>query len=833
MKNKIISSIMALSVLITYAAVPYNKVYAQAGDKIIEEGFESGTHCFNVKGDCKADVSTTTNPRTGLACISVTGRDEEWEGIETDITNRLESGNVYRAEAWVRLDDEGIANAQFCMQLDVDDGQYGHTYPVIGDATVNYGEWTKITGLFETIDIASTADVKLYIAAYSGTENKYNFSVDDVSVFKTDEDVEGYSSRPSDAHPVVDNDLAALKDNYSNNFLLGTARSSDVGHLSDAEDELIAKHFDIITLTNAMKPDALESIEGRFTWGPADYIVNKNIKNNVKIHGHVLAWHQQTPGWMIGSNKDEALSNLKEYINDVMAHYNGKCYSWDVVNEAISDNITDTQSLDGILRDSEWRRVIGNDWIKYAFEYAAEADPDAELYYNDYSLEDPLKADAVVTLINYLNEGGTLVDGIGIQGHFNNNTSIEMVENTLKKFKELGINVSISEMDVAYYGATPDEHGNMSYDDQVKQAQKYAQLMQLFRKYDDIIERVSFWGVDDGTSWLSEYYPLLFDKDFKPKQAYYAVLDPDGYLEDHPITDTKASKAVAIKGTPEGISDSLWDDVPSANVDKYMSAPGMDESAARATVKSLWDNDYVYLLVDVEDNTISNDTGFDPDDVTKRSIEEGINVYIDESNDKSADFISGDDLWIGVDAKGKLLYGGGCDELHYNNTKYDFEKTDTGYRIYLRIPFSEARTEPGIIGFEVQLNDDTDYDGIRNYSAFFNQPADAMNSTETWGELALSLKGETSDVTEVTAIRNELNESIATGFRADTLNNGVENISFNTVKWYVTSENEKRTTGERELGTTVTLVPGARTYISLVVENLYDPDAKASMCIIE
>ena len=777
---------------------------------------------------------STTNPKTGSRCISVTGRDEEWEGIETDITNRLESGNVYRAEAWVRLDGEGIDNAQFCMQLDVDDEPYEkHTYPVIGDATVNNGEWKQITGLFETIDIASTADVKLYIAAYSGTGNINNFSVDDVSVFKTDEDVEGSSSRPLDAHPVVYEGLEALKDNYSNNFLLGTARSSDVGRLSDAEDKLIAKHFDIITLTNAMKPDALEKDEGRFTWGPADYIVNKNINNNVEIHGHVLAWHQQTPKWMIGGTKDEALSNLEKYINDVMTHYRGKCHSWDVVNEAISDNLTDTQSLKGILRDSEWRKVIGDDWIKYAFEYAAEADPDAKLYYNDYSLEDPLKADAVVTLINDLKEDNIRVDGIGIQGHFNNNTSVEMVENTLKKFRALNIEVSISEMDVAYYGATPDEHGNMSYDDQVKQAQKYAQLMQLFRKYDDIIERVSFWGVDDGTSWLSKYYPLLFDKDFKPKQAYYAVLDPDRYLKEHPITDAKASKAVAIKGTPEGISDPLWNKVPSANVDKYMSAPGMNESAARATVKSLWDNKYVYLRVDVEDKTISKDTGFDPVDVTKRSIEEGINDYIDESNDKSAGFISGDDLWIGVDAKGQLLYGAGCGQLHYDNTNHDFEKTDTGYRIYLKIPFSEARTEPGIIGFEVQLNDDTDGDGNRDNSVFFNQPADAMNSTETWGELALSLKGETSDVTEVTAIRNELNESIATGFRADTLNNGVGDISFDTVKWYVTSENEKRTTGERELGTTVTLEPGAHTYISLVVENLYDPDAKASMCIID
>lgn len=823
MKNKIISSIMALSVLITYAAVPYNKVYAQAGDKIIEEGFESDNYCFNVKGACNAAVSTT-NPCTGSRCISVTGRNEVWEGIETDITKKLESGNVYRAEAWVRLDGEGIDNAQFCMQLDVDDEPYEkHTYPVIGDAIVNNGEWTKITGLFETINIASTADVKLYIAAYNDTGNKYDFSVDDVSVFKTDEDVEGDSSRPSDANPVVDVGLTALKDKY--NFLLGTARSSDVGHLSDAEDELIAKHFDIITLTNAMKPDALESFEGRFTWGPADYIVNKNKKKNVKIHGHVLAWHQQTPGWMIGSTREEALSNLEKYINDVMAHYRGKCYSWDVVNEAISDNITDTQSLKGILRDSEWRRVIGDDWIKYAFEYAAKADPDAKLYYNDYSLEDPLKADAVVTLINDLKEDKIRVDGIGIQGHFNNNTSVEMVENTLKKFKALNIKVSISEMDVAYYGATPDEHGNMSYDDQVKQAQKYAQLMQLFRKYDDIIERVSFWGVDDGTSWLSEYYPLLFDKDFNPKQAYYAVLDPDGYLNEHPITDTKASKAVAIKGTPEGISDPLWNNVPSANVDKYMIT---NESAASATVKSLWDNEYVYLLVDVEDKTISDDTGFD-----QFSIEEGINVYIDESNDKSADFIPRDDLWIGVDAKGNVLYGDGCDLLHYTKTEHDFKTTDTGYTIYLKIPFSKARTEPGIIGFEVQLNDDTDNDGSRNYSAFFNQPANAMNSTETWGELALSLKGETSDVTEVTAIRNELNDSIATGFRADTLNNGVDNISFNTVKWYVTSENKKRTTGERELGTTVTLEPGAHTYISLVVENLYDPDAKASMCIID
>lgn len=877
MKNKLISLIISLTFITPCAAAFAAEDNLDSGSDenvIFQEGFEISDHTFWTTGNCSKKFPAP-NPHSGDKCLSVTNRTCDWEGIETDLKNEdkdidlIGYGAVYEAEAWVRLDNTEAGNADFCMQICVADKIYttSDEFLNVGAKTVRNGEWAQIKGLFSTVGISSTARVTLRIGAYGGSKNTYNFSVDDVIVRKSDQDVQGWSKR-EDFKNNMDNNNGSLKDAYRNDFMLGAARSSDWGKLSDAEDELIKKHFDIITLTNAMKPDALSTHEGRYMWGRADYIVNKSLKNHVKVHGHVLAWHQQTPQWIWDklntASKKESLDCLRTYITDVMTHYNGKCYSWDVVNEAIKDGLTSTESISDILRDSprdsQWRTALGDDWVYEAFLIAKDIDPDAVLYYNDYGVEDPIKTEAVYTLVKDVNDkykkdnktNDNLIDGIGVQGHFNMGTNINMVRNMLEKFKELGVKVSISEMDIAYYGAELDPDGTLKEEDEIKQAQKYAQLMQLFKEYGQsseskLIERVSFWGTDDNTSWLKEYRPLLFNKDFSEKEAFDAVLDPEGYLDEHPITETGVEQAVAIKGTPT--SAAAWNNVPSFNINKRKQPLQDGETAASATVKSMWDGKYIYLLIDVTDRSYSS--------------KDKVTVFLDERNNKNS-YYDYDDVFfeIGRDYNSEteeVAFGGTWEPYWERSAKCT--KTDHGYLVYLKIPTTfkvevdesgnavlnpngykaitpaTHHTRPGVVGFEVKIDDYIKDDNNNNvpadYEIFFNQIDDGLyGKLSTAGELALTNNGVAGVVKEVVKQQGAHN-SEATGFRAETKNHSSQDITFKNVIWDIkATDGVMKTTGERPLKTNVTLKPGAFTYISLIVDGLYDY-AEARMYVID
>lgn len=876
MKNKLISLIISLTFITPCAAAFAAEDNLDSGSDenvIFQEGFEISDYKFWITGDCSKS-SSTSNPYSGAKCLSVTNRTHDWEGIETDLKNKdkyidlIGYGAVYEAEAWVRLDNTEAGNADFCMQICVADKNYtSDEFLNVGAVTVNNGEWAQIKGLFSTVGISSTARVTLRIGAYGGSKNTYNFSVDDVIVRKSDQDVQGWSER-EDFKNNMDNNKGSLKDAYSDDFMLGAARSSDWGELSDAEDELIKKHFDIITLTNAMKPDALSTHEGRYMWGTADYIVNKSLNNNVKVHGHVLAWHQQTPKWIwdklsAATSEKESLDCLRTYITDVMTHYNGKCYSWDVVNEAIKDGLTSTASISDILRDSLWKKALGDDWVYEAFLIAKEIDPTAVLYYNDYGVEDPIKTEAVYTLVKDVNDkykenyntDNNLIDGIGVQGHFNMGTNINMVRNMLEKFKELGVKVSISEMDIAYYGAELDPDGTLNEEDEIKQAQKYAQLMQLFKEYgksseSKLIERVSFWGTDDNTSWLKEYRPLLFNKDFSGKEAFEAVLDPEGYLDEHPITETGVEQAVAIKGTPTSAKDAKWNNVPSFNINKRKQPLQDGETAASATVKSMWDGKYIYLLIDVTDRS--------------RSSKDKVTVFLDERNNKNS-YYDYDDVFFEIgrvnnsetnNSETRDVAIGGTWEPYWQRSAKCTE-TNHGYLVYLKIPTTlevevdesgnavlnsdgykaitpaAHHTRPGVVGFEVKIDDDNNNDDKVDYEIFFNQIDEGLYSRlSTAGELALTNNGVAGVVKEVVKQQGAHN-SEATGFRAETKNHSSQDITFENVIWDIKATNGvMKTTGERSLKTNVTLKPGAFTYISLIVDGLYDY-AEARMYVID
>lgn len=330
-----------------------------------------------------------------------------------------------------------------------------------------------------------------------------------------------------------------LKDYYSGYFPVGVAVAP--GHLNPAaaERELIIKEFNSLTAENVMKMGPIHPEENRYFWDNADIIVNFAAANNLKVRGHTLCWHQQTPGWMFknpdGSTvtKEVLLNRLKNHIIQVVTRYKGKVYAWDVLNEAIDDNNSK------IYRESPWYTICGEEFIEKAFRWAHEADPDAQLFYNDYNTENPGKRDRIYKMLKKLLDAGVPVHGIGLQGHWSiSGPSEKDLRDAIEKYSSLGLKVQITELDVSVYDRNEDFSVRKPGDDaftperEQKQIEKYKMFFRVFRDYKNVITGVTFWNVSDKSSWLDNFpvrnrknYPLLFDRNMQRKKAYYEVVN--------------------------------------------------------------------------------------------------------------------------------------------------------------------------------------------------------------------------------------------------------------------------------------------------------------------
>ena len=266
------------------------------------------------------------------------------------------------------------------------------------------------------------------------------------------------------------------------------------------------------------------------------------------IVGHNLVWHSQIPAWVFRDDKgnfvdrETLLKRMHDHIQTVVGRYKGRIQSWDVVNEALNE--------DGTLRQSLWLKIIGEDYIEKAFEYAHEADPQAQLTYNDYSLENRAKRKGALALIAKLKAQGIPVTSVGLQGHNSLEwPSVKEEDATLSAFARLGVKVVISELDIdvlprAAQQQSADVSLNVEQDPKLnpyagglpqsmqrKLARRYADLFRVYLKHRDVITRVTFWGVTDGDSWRNDWpvkgrtsYPLLFDRNGQPKPAFEAVI---------------------------------------------------------------------------------------------------------------------------------------------------------------------------------------------------------------------------------------------------------------------------------------------------------------------
>lgn len=293
---------------------------------------------------------------------------------------------------------------------------------------------------------------------------------------------------------------------------------------------LIKRHFNSITSENDMKWSSLQPVEGTFNYTNADKIVSFAVENGLKVRGHCLIWHNQSPSWIFSdgassASKELVLQRLRTHITAVMTHFKGKVYAWDVVNEAIDDGTA-------TYRASKWYTTCGEDYILEAFRAARAADPAALLIYNDYTAIDPVKRDKIYNLLVKLKEED-LVDGVGLQGHWNiSYPSNPLINDAFSKYSSLGLEIQITEMDVSVYTSNSAPETEYTAETEEQLAIAYGRFFISFRLFRDPITSVTFWGLADDRTWLDNFpvtgrknYPLLFDTNLNPKKAYFEIID--------------------------------------------------------------------------------------------------------------------------------------------------------------------------------------------------------------------------------------------------------------------------------------------------------------------
>ena len=337
----------------------------------------------------------------------------------------------------------------------------------------------------------------------------------------------------------------SLKDVFKSDFMIGAALNRRQFSEEDVRAlPIIKSQFNTISPENQLKWQSIHPQPDKYDFDGADRYVAFGEKYGMFVIGHTLVWHNQTPAWVFEDGKgnlvdrDTLMGRMRDHIRTVVGRYKGRIKGWDVVNEAVN--------ADGTLRQSKWLKIIGEDYIAKAFQFAHEADPQAELYYNDYSLENEPKRNGAVQLIKKLKAQGVPITGVGLQGH-NSLTwpSIQQQDATITAFAKLDVKVNITELDINVLPFVSEEEGpSIKLTDELQpklnpyasglpetvneeQAIRFLELFGVYLRHRDVIDRITFWGVTDADSWLNNFpvrgrtnYPLLFDRKGNAKLSF-------------------------------------------------------------------------------------------------------------------------------------------------------------------------------------------------------------------------------------------------------------------------------------------------------------------------
>ena len=559
MKKSYFKNLLAGTVSAVMMCSTASAVYAESsatgtsaeGKIIYSSDFEDGdVSAFSARnsGDTTVISASEDNAVSGKKSLCASGRTKTWNGPALKLDSICEAGKAYLVSCKVM----GQYYTSNTMSIQYTDASGTEHYDNL--ANLNGNGWQEVND----IKISFSDDVSnVMIYFEGGTDNIY---------------IDDFTLREAPSYD-IQQDIASLKDVYSDYFKIGTATTAKE-LAPQSTKNLILKHFNSITAGNELKPDAIldqkacqamvadgNDEDPQVNLDSAKSILNFARENNIPVRGHVLVWHQQTPTWFFKENydpngewvsKEKMLVRMENYIKNVFAaveeeYSDVDFYAWDVVNECWLDDgkARPAGTQEEGSQNSPWVQIFGdNSFIKPAFEFAKKYAPEGtKLYYNDFNEYMPQKTDAIIKMVEEINSDGHYIDGIGMQSHLDARSgsdafpSVSVYKKALDKFCATGLDVQVTELDVTV-------NDNTLF---AEQAQYYSDIMNAIVEHKDDISAVVFWGTTDDQSWRASKYPLLFNEDYTAKESFYSIIDG---IEPIDTTTTKPTETTTTITTP-------------------------------------------------------------------------------------------------------------------------------------------------------------------------------------------------------------------------------------------------------------------------------------------
>lgn len=498
-------------------------------DQRIEYSFEGATEGWGPRGSGVKVEPVTDVAVSGKYSLKTTNRSELWHGAVLDVKDLLQQGVIYEISGYLKLTKVPTTPATIRVTMEHQAVGKETGWQTVAQKNVADTEWVKLEGQFAYSE--KMEQLNLY---FESTNPDDAFYIDDVLIAT-------YKEKAPEEF--IQEDLVALKDAFAECFSIGAALEPE--QILKPEGQLLKKHYNAVVAENAMKPDAIQPMEGVFTWRKADTIARYAETNGLKLRFHTLVWHQQIKDWFFldadgqdmtletdpakrEANKELLLSRLVNHITAIVERYRDQVDYWDVVNEVI-----DPAGPNG-MRDSKWYQVTGTEYIETAFHTVRKlAKPNAKLYINDYGTHAPARRDALYRLVKNLLDKGAPIDGVGHQMHINiESPSIDLIRDSIKLFGELGLDNQITELDVSIYTDSAQSYPKVPQELLLRQGYRYEELFDEFRQLKDYISNITFWGIADNHTWLHnrpiprQDAPFAFNNEFQAKPAYWGMVDP-------------------------------------------------------------------------------------------------------------------------------------------------------------------------------------------------------------------------------------------------------------------------------------------------------------------
>ena len=704
----------------------------------LEVGFANSAVILDtpfLSGSENPQLSIVDSP-FGTNAILVDGRTQPWAGI--DLMRHpigITAGNKYSIEFIGRfVDEQGTAS------IEQADNPWLGLETGVADSDGSF----HVTWENQPSQLGQDSVARAFRMRTAGN-TMMPFIIDDIIVTRL---ALGEDNFDPEAGLALALEQTPLHETWADYFKIGNIFHNGFT-VGDDRAQILAHHFNSVTAENYMKPDATQPQRGTFNFAGGRRMVEFAEYNNMQSVGHTLVWHSQNMPWVnnptfeANTSREEAIGILKDHITATMNAF-PEVLVWDVLNEAIvPNNLHPHTDWRNQLRDTVWLRLIGPEYIQIIFEHAHSVNPNAVLLYNDYNEHIVSKATAINAMVAELRSQGVPIHGIGMQGHYSSTTRLVTVANSINLFRTsrytgvashglTPLEIHFTEIDITF-PARYQAYGRLTAEGELLQAQMYAELMQIIRANADMIERVTFWGMRDSDSWRAQDFPVLFNADNSPKLAFFAVQDPDAFLDENPLPtppDRDVRRGFATPGTPASEFD------PAAfegAFEFHLATTGAAiEGQASGIARVLFDDEDLHVLLDVNDATVCS-THYNPWE------RDSVEVFVSMFNTMAPQYHPGDyQLRVGRDG----LETAGSTGMIEGFRSHVVNRNAQGYIVQMSFPLYEGIDYGSVIGFDLQINNA--HNGSRLNVASWNNINDTnWSETLNFGELLL---GETEAV---------------------------------------------------------------------------------------